>query len=815
MKKILCILLCATVLFGTLSFGSTAFALECNETITLDPKTNNFSNKIEKLVSIESEGDEYLFEFSTSFMTNAVIESTGDYDTIINLYDSSKNPITYDDNSGEGQNFLLNYSFNQNEVYYFGVSLTDASKTGEFYVSFYSIETYSLFDNKNIDEKTILSFNSETSPSGWLEFAPELSADYTLTSLGNYDTMVTLYEVDEYNNLVEISNDDDSGENRNFKISGYFNNTSRYFFHINFYYTTPPGDLEILLTCQTEAILVGETKNVATTKMGETIKYRFTPKISGQYNISSKRVSTTVDPIVTLYDAKMNKLASDDDSLDNRDFSLSYNFIAGKTYIFAIGGANNTVGEFPATLTAEFNREEINYDETKQANITSPGFNHYFIFKPSEDMECVFASSGNFDTKVTVYDSNMTELASDDDSGEDKNFSLTYNFESGQEYILSAYLYSNEKVGNFDVSLTRTTPHIHTFGEWCYNSDAAYTSSTEYKNGTATRVCTECGENETKEIEGTGLLRARAASCEFASEIRIMIAVKQDQVNQFKTIYCKYTREDGKSVSVPLEKSTISEETKNVFFPFSITPQSLNSNVKVQFFAVTNDDITVWGEEYTYNMAQNYITKQIEKTTDTNWKRLLVELVYYGYENQVESGWALDNPLTDLLSEEDKSLHQTGDLGLKKYLNTSFVKAENPLTTWRSINVEFGASTKLIVRTNALELTPDLRAIVEVEGEQKPYEYQFGNPNDAQYFKSDSENGIYFTFPDLAAKRLRSKVYITLYKGDEQIINTLEYSVETYCLSKLQKDPEETLQLTKMTNQLMRYANAARAYFGI
>ena len=353
--------------------------------------------------------------------------------------------------------------------------------------------------------------------------------------------------------------------------------------------------------------------------------------------------------------------------------------------------------------------------------------------------------------------------------------------------------------------------HIHTWGEWVYNGDAVYVSSTEYKDGTATRTCTECDETETKTIEGTGLLRARTATCEFASEVRAMIGVKTEQTKLFSNVYCKFTREDGNEIIVNSDKSTLSQDKTTAYYPFAITPQSLHSDIKVQFYAVTNDGITVWGQEYTYNMANNYIVPQLNKSTDTNWKTLLVELMYYGYENQVQANWKLDQPLTDLLTAEKKALHSTEALTLNRYQNTAYVTCENPETTWRAVNAEFGATTNIVFRTRALTVTDDLKAVVVVDGEAEPYTYHYNDPKDAECFIDDGAGGIYFKFIDLPASRLRSKVYVTLYKGDTPIINTFEYSAETYCLNQQGKGT----QLERITDQLMRYANAARAYFGI
>lgn len=350
--------------------------------------------------------------------------------------------------------------------------------------------------------------------------------------------------------------------------------------------------------------------------------------------------------------------------------------------------------------------------------------------------------------------------------------------------------------------------HTHTWGEWVYNGDASYTSSTVYTDGTATRTCA-CGETETKTIAGTGLLRARTATAKFESELKMCIGTRNDQVKQFKEVYCVFTREDGVAVTIPASKSYVSGA--NTFFDFGVTPQGLNSPVVIRFYGITNDDITVWGDDYTYVMTTNYILKQLRSSASSDTlKNLFVEMLYYGYENQVYSNWDLEHPLTDLLTDEEKARHTTAPLTLNKYQNVSYVVCENPETSWKSVSLVLGAATKIKYRTKAMTLSDDLKAVVEVAGESEPYTYYYNDPEDAECFAEDGEGGIYFTFPDLAVKRLRSKVYVTLYKGDTPIINTFEYSAETYAYGR----KEGTLEYP-LTQQQMRFADAARAYFNV
>ncbi len=353
--------------------------------------------------------------------------------------------------------------------------------------------------------------------------------------------------------------------------------------------------------------------------------------------------------------------------------------------------------------------------------------------------------------------------------------------------------------------------HTHTWGEWTYNGDQEF----KVKDGTATRTCAECGETETKTINGTSLFAHRVTNTEFASKTRFLSATLPAQWNQFKNIYVKFTREDGK-VFIVDSKDIVTDSYGYKYYPFEITPQSLASDIKVQYFGETEDGITVWGSEVTYNLMTKYIQKQISTTSNANWKKLLVELVYYGYENQIKANWKLDDPLTGYLTDDQKALHDSSiPTDLVEVNNKTYTEISNPTTLWRGNNCTFGASTEIMFYANQITLTDDISVHVKVEGESEEYVYSYSDPDDQQYFVQSGSSYTIFTFPDCPTKRLRSKLYVTLYKGDKVISNTFEYSAETYCYKQLSKDATASTQLTKITNQLMHFANAARAYFGV
>ena len=237
--------------------------------------------------------------------------------------------------------------------------------------------------------------------------------------------------------------------------------------------------------------------------------------------------------------------------------------------------------------------------------------------------------------------------------------------------------------------------HTHTWSDWTYNGDAEYTSSSNYKDGTASRHCTTegCDETETKTIANTGLFRARSANASFGAEILMNVGTRTAQVNAFDEVYCKFTREDGLETNVPLSKATVSGS--NTMFPYGVTPQSMSSAVKITYYGKV-DGILVWGPEYTYTMTTNYIVPQLNKSTSEVYKKFLVELMYYGAAAQVYNNWKTDKPMTDELTDEQKALHDTSDLTLTNITNTKQVEIDNAKTTLRAVNVEYGSVTVML-----------------------------------------------------------------------------------------------------------------------
>ena len=100
---------------------------------------------------------------------------------------------------------------------------------------------------------------------------------------------------------------------------------------------------------------------------GETRFYYFVPEESGKYAFYS---FNTDDAIAYLYDAEFNELAMDDDSGDNYNFRLVYDFVAGETYIFSVNYWDTEISAYANISLSE--AYTITYDANGGENAPEP-----------------------------------------------------------------------------------------------------------------------------------------------------------------------------------------------------------------------------------------------------------------------------------------------------------------------------------------------------------------------------------------------------------------------------------------------------------
>lgn len=346
--------------------------------------------------------------------------------------------------------------------------------------------------------------------------------------------------------------------------------------------------------------------------------------------------------------------------------------------------------------------------------------------------------------------------------------------------------------------------HTHTWSAWKYNNDAVYNSSSDYKDGTQTRTCSACGESETKEAPNTALLRRRGNALSLESSITLATYITKDVVDYYDEVYAEFTR-NGKTEKVyPSGKTLTSNSIVYCIFDYTgISPQALGDDVSITFYGV-KDGVTYNGNAYKYS-AIDYIKSTLNKpTSSAKLKTLLVDLVYYGEACQVYQNYKTDNLLTDILTDEQKALRSTADLNLTNIKNASYETCENRLVKFGTA-LRLNNSVEIAIPLNMTNVTlDDLSFKVKIGSRTLTYTYA-ENPDN---FEKGKDGYWYFYFDGVYANQMSDEVFITAYKGGEQVSYTLKYSVESYAATVTDT------KLKAVTDAMMRYGNSAKAYAG-
>ncbi len=346
--------------------------------------------------------------------------------------------------------------------------------------------------------------------------------------------------------------------------------------------------------------------------------------------------------------------------------------------------------------------------------------------------------------------------------------------------------------------------HIHTYGEWTYNGDAEYISSSNYKNGTQTRTCSVCGAEETVEAPNTALLRRRGNALALESSITLTTYITKDIVDYYDEVYAEFTR-NGKTETVYASDKTFKSGSTvyNIFDYAGISPQAMGDDIEIKFYGI-KDGVKYWGETYTYSVT-TYVTSTLSKsTTSAKLKTMLVDLMYYGEACQIYQNYKTDSLMTNILTDEQKNFRSTDELNLTNIKDSSYATCENRL-------VRFGTALRL---NNAVEIAIPLN-MTNVTLEELTFKVKIGS-RDLTYTYSDNPENFekgkdgywYFYFDGVYANQMSDEVFITAYRGDEQVSYTLKYSVESYAATVTDS------KLKKVTDAMMRYGNSSKFYSG-
>lgn len=368
--------------------------------------------------------------------------------------------------------------------------------------------------------------------------------------------------------------------------------------------------------------------------------------------------------------------------------------------------------------------------------------------------------------------------------------------------------------------------HVHTWSEWKYNNDAVYVSKTNYKDGTATRTCTDpnCPEHakETKTIVGSGILRANTTSVTLGAAVVLNVGVDKSRTAPFKSTYVKFEFA-GESYDI----SDVSNRTTETrwFYDFDkVSPDKFGEEVTITPYGVTEDGILCKGISVKSSI-KDYAYKTLNKTSNVAMKELLVEMLYYGAAYQNYRNYKVDQLVTDNLTEAQKTLHTTDIPEYVKLTNSKF-----------ELNPNGVDKNLLVVKTAALllegKVIPQIR--IEIPKTTKITDYVFTwkvnnkvveftyaehpewfSPATPSAATAKVNNSYFIQCTILQANQFSIPFYLTAYKGSvseaNQVSNVFRYSVESYATGSVVKNNPV---LKALVDQILRYGRADVKYMG-
>ena len=188
--------------------------------------------------------DEKLFAFAPENTDEYSYYSMGVNDTCARLYDRHKNLLAESDNDGFGKNFLITYTLQAGEIYYFGAG--NGAHDG-MELSYYHVLERTSGSTFGVTPLTVgQTAQADIASMGmyaYFSFTPDSTETYCFSSYSDGDTFCSLYDAD-MNRLTEA---DDEGENGNFWLGYTFEAGETYYFRVG-YHAGDTGTFDVVLT---------------------------------------------------------------------------------------------------------------------------------------------------------------------------------------------------------------------------------------------------------------------------------------------------------------------------------------------------------------------------------------------------------------------------------------------------------------------------------------------------------------------------------------------------------------------------------------
>ena len=417
-------------------------------------------------ISVDGEEDYFTFTATATGLLQASLDQINgsSIDPYILIYDSSRNLVASDDDSGPGLNSLASVSVVAGNVYFVKVTGTSFSPTGAYGVTIVAptvtLNAANLASNATTltiagtGFNTIAANNTVTlsSGTGTVTYATATQLTITFTSLPSASGSLTA-------------------------IINSFGSTSGSPVQVATIAAAPPGssfDTAIPLTAITGGF--GADGNISVD--GEEDYYTFTAPATGVVEFSMTAINSSgVDTFLTIYNSNLAEIARNDDSNGTFNSFISLNVTANAIYYLkatAFGSGSGayqvsaTVTSAPTVPGASFATAiPLTAANPIAGDISTALEADYYKYTASAtggvNFEMTAINNSGVDSILTIYNSNFIEIARNDDSNGTRNSFVSLNVNANAIYYLKATAFGSG-TGAYQVSATFIAPTTVTNG---------------------------------------------------------------------------------------------------------------------------------------------------------------------------------------------------------------------------------------------------------------------------------------------------------------------------------------------------------------
>ncbi len=369
------------------------------------------------------------------------IYSVGRTDTVGELLGGDCNPITTDDDGGQGTNFMIAEDLVPG-TYFVRVRGYNDQASGQFALRVardrFDPEGGDCAGARPIDLSSDITLRAIGDALLYYRFSVPSSGFYRVSTLSSLDTVGAILDGE----CNQLAFDDDNGQGRNFMIERGLQ-AGEYFLAVRGYNAEATGTFRVRLevgrgqyanpgggSCP-DALEVPVDGAVDSSVSGTAFSfYRFRVNSRAWYAIYS---SGTTDTVGELLDNRCTPIAFDDDGGRSTNFVVFRQLLPGTYYVRVRGYNEGTSGPFRLHVeTPPEVRAGAGYSRTMVK-----GERLYFRFDVQIYSSYSFYTTGSLDTRGFLLDSDMQEVATHDDiSDQDFNFRIGVNLNPGTYFIV-------------------------------------------------------------------------------------------------------------------------------------------------------------------------------------------------------------------------------------------------------------------------------------------------------------------------------------------------------------------------------------------